>query len=53
VSDRSERLYYLEAALRRLRQLSELADGPSLGSMALADEIDWLDCYIDEIRREK
>ena len=42
-------LYYLRTILRRLRAFKQLIsdDGLSLGSEALADEIDWLDCFID------
>ena len=49
----SDELYYLEAILRRLREVKEaLADTAafSLGGQAIADEIDWLDCYIDAKR---
>ena len=43
-------LYYLRAIRRRLLEFrSVIPDDvfPSLGSEALADEIDWLDCFID------
>jgi hypothetical protein len=47
--------YYFRAILRRLREMSEavgdaMMDGEPvsmLGNEALADEIDWLDCWLD------
>jgi hypothetical protein len=47
-------IYYLETILRRLREFNEaLADTASfsLSGIAFADEIDWLDCYIDAGKR--
>ena len=49
--------HYLNAILRRLREFRDAVPvddlGFSLGSMALDDEIDWLDCFIDEHTREE
>lgn len=39
-------LHYLKSILRHLRQFRSLVSGPSLGAEALADNIDWLDCFI-------
>jgi hypothetical protein len=44
-------LHYLRCIKRRLGELKEaLADTAqfSLGGQAFADEIDWLDCFIDQ-----
>jgi hypothetical protein len=46
-------LYYMRAILGHLRELRKIAGGLNLGSEALADEIDWLDCYIDKHQRER
>lgn len=51
---RPDTLHYLRCVLRRLETLKDaLPDemGLSLGNIALADEIDWLDCYIDSLER--
>jgi hypothetical protein len=45
-------LYYLRSILRHLRELRTLVDPHSpqfsvLGSEIMADNIDWLDCFID------
>jgi|SRR5215471_791742 len=49
----SNELHYLRSILGNLRevQAAVITDGPSLGGEVLADNIDWLDCYIDA--REK
>ena len=44
-------LYYLRSILRNLREIRKIADGLSLGGVALADNIDWLDCFIDKHQR--
>ena len=48
-------LFYLRSCLTHLRQLHtlhwETAVGVSLGSEALSDNIDWLDCFIDQWER--
>ena len=47
-------LYYLRSIKRQLDEVKEaLADTAafSLGSMALADNLDWLDCFIDKHTR--
>ena len=49
-------LYYMRCILRRLRTYRKIViiptDPPSLGSEALNDEIDWLDCFIDAHKRQ-
>jgi hypothetical protein len=45
-------LYYLGSILRQLREIKDAVSyGPKLGGEALADNIDWLDCFIDKHRR--
>ena len=48
-------LHYLRSILRHLREMrvlrTALVDEPSLGGEALADNIDWLDCFIDKYER--
>lgn len=47
-------LYYLRAIKRRLDEFKDaLADTAafSLGGQAFADEINWLDCFIDQHER--
>ena len=47
-------LYYLRAIARRLDEFQEALDGIdalTIGGEALADERDWLDCFIDEQTR--
>jgi hypothetical protein len=45
-------LYYLRSILRHLQEVrSLLIEGPSLGGEVLADNIDWLDCFIDKHER--
>ena len=48
-------LYYLRSIKRQLDEVKEaLADTAafSLGGMALADNLDWLDCFIDKHTRK-
>jgi hypothetical protein len=41
--------YYLRSILARLRACAaEIQDGPTLGGEVLADNIDWLDCFIEK-----
>lgn len=45
-------LHYLRSCLGHLREFSSLIEvGPSIGSEVLADNIDWLDCFIDQWER--
>jgi hypothetical protein len=48
-------LSYLKSCLRHLQEyhnlVSEAALGVSIGTEALADNIDWLDCFIDSKER--
>lgn len=47
-------LHYLRSILGQLRMLRAIADkhgGPALPGEVLADNIDWLDCYIDRLER--
>lgn len=47
-------LHYLRSILRNLREIqmrSRTSSGPSLGGEVLADNIDWLDCFIDKHSR--
>lgn len=46
-------LYYLRSILRQLQSVRGMIDhGPSLGGEVLADNIDWLDCFIDSLERQ-
>ena len=49
----SNELHYLRSILGNLREVQAaiITDGPSLGGEVLADNIDWLDCYIDARER--
>jgi hypothetical protein len=52
-----DELHYLRAIHRRLLEFKEVVPDPadvgfSLGHEALADEIDWLDCFIDKHQRK-
>lgn len=50
----SNDLHYFKSILGHMREIQDaVADsaGLSLGNMALADNIDWLDCYIDAKER--
>jgi len=57
MSDRENDLYYLESILRQLQELKEFihsfkkGDLPSIGTEVLYDNIDWLDCYIDRLKK--
>jgi hypothetical protein len=45
-------LHYLRSILGQLRELrSSIECGPTLGGEVLADNIDWLDCFIDKHSR--
>ena len=46
-------LYYLRSILRHLRALKRILEDPepSLSGEGLADNIDWLDCFIDKYER--
>jgi hypothetical protein len=54
MSDRKT-IYYLESIARNLKEFSTVAGdfGPSIGTEVLADNRDWLDCYIDELKRRR
>jgi hypothetical protein len=49
-------LHYLRSiigTLREVRGMAEVANlGATLGMVVLADNIDWLDCFIDKHQRE-
>lgn len=49
----SKRIYYLESIARNLKELATIArgHGHSIGSEVLADNRDWLDCYIETLKR--
>ncbi len=53
----SDPQYYLGAIMRRLQEFQKIVDaGPhsyGLGDEALADEIDWLDCFMDAEKRKR
>lgn len=48
-----QEIYYLRSIQKNLEQFKELADeqtsllGPSIGSEVLADNLNWLDCFVD------
>lgn len=47
-------VYYLRSIYRQLqaiRSFVEAGPTPSLSGEVLADNIDWLDCYIDQLER--
>jgi hypothetical protein len=47
-------LYYLRSILGCLRDIRDLlSNGPTLGGEGLADNIDWLDCFIERHSRER
>ena len=49
---RDEILYYLRSCLRNLKELQEVTSDtfqPSIGSETLADNVDWLECYIESL----
>jgi hypothetical protein len=41
-------LHYLRSILGNLRAVRNVVGGLSLGGEVLADNIDWLDCFIDK-----
>lgn len=48
-------VYYLRCIHRRLQTIQEAMPddkGLALGNLALADEADWLDAYIDSLARQ-
>lgn len=53
----NDEVFYLRSIHRQLRELRGMLskrlakEGASLGREVLADNIDWLDCYIDELER--
>lgn len=47
-------VYYLKSILAQMREIKDAVDesaGLSLGNIVLADNIEWLDCYIDAKER--
>jgi len=44
-----DELHYLRSILRNLREFRAVCDGEGsmLGHEVLADNIDWLDCFVD------
>lgn len=51
-----DELHYLRSILGNLREVRKYTErhgrvGPSLAGELLADNIDWLDCYIDKVER--
>jgi hypothetical protein len=46
-------LHYLRSILRHLQEVHTVVEGLSLGGEALADNIDWLDCFIDRNQKER
>jgi hypothetical protein len=50
-------LHYLKSILGQLRDVRRFMDGESqgwgLGAEVLADNIDWLDCFIDRNERAR
>jgi len=47
-------LHYLKSILAQLRELRDSrVHGPTLSGQILADNIDWLDCFIDKHERYK
>lgn len=48
-------IHYLKAIMRRLTEFNEALAGTakfSLGGEAFADEVYWLDCFIDKHERK-
>lgn len=48
-------VYYLESIARNLTELASVACdvmAPSIGSEVLADNRDWLGCYIDKLKSQ-
>jgi hypothetical protein len=46
-------LYYLRSILRQLQMFKMLVDNPSIPGEALADNVDWLDCFIAKYERKQ
>lgn len=44
-------LYYLRSIQRQLSEMKEALADFSLGGLALADNLEWLDCFIDKHER--
>jgi hypothetical protein len=44
-------LHYLRSILDHLREIRRSQQWVTLGGEVLADNIDWLDCFIDKHRR--
>ena len=47
-------IYYLESILRQLRSVANsfnASDCFGLGDMILEDNINWLECYIDRLKK--
>jgi hypothetical protein len=44
-------IYYLKSIYRQLRGFKQELERVSLGGEVLADNVDWLDCFIDRIER--
>lgn len=55
--EKNKAIYYLESISRNLKEfrdvISDIPFLPSIGSDVLADNHDWLDCYIDKLRSEQ
>jgi hypothetical protein len=45
-------LHYLRSILGHLREVRKVVEGAGLGGEVLADNIDWLDCFIERNERE-
>lgn len=52
--DRHKAIYYLESIARNLKEFADVCSDmptlPSIGSEIMADNRDWLDCYITKLR---
>lgn len=44
-------IYYLRSIYRQLRQVMLSSDDLSLGGEVLADNVNWLDCFIEKQER--
>ena len=48
-------IYYLKSCLRNLKELQSIINAGfalCIGSEILADNIDWLDCYIEKLEKD-
>lgn len=45
-----KQIYYLQSIYLQYRQLATGLEGHSLGGEVLADNLDWLDCFIDHLK---